>query len=104
MDRNDLIKRIMKRLLMLIVLIIIAGAFGLFFAFGGNNPLLIHVAHGIDMMLVTITVLIVFGLIYWVYTMLTGSGRAKTAKRSPANTGDIPELNDLIDSLDSSNT
>lgn len=106
MDRNQAVKQIMKRLLVFVVLIVIAGAFGLFFAFGGNNPLLIHVANVIDMVLVAITVLFLLGFVYWVYTMVTGNGRKgnKSAKRSPVHESDIPELNELLDNLDASNT
>ena len=83
MDNNAAIKRFMKRMIVLIVLICIALVFGLFFAFGGNNPLLYHVANVIDMVLVAITVLFVLGFVYWAYTMVTGKGR-KGIKRTPS--------------------
>lgn len=107
MDSNLAVKRFLKRVLVVVVLLIIALAFGLFFAFGGSNPLLIHVANVIDMLLVVMTVLFLLAVVYWLYTMVTGTGQPLTTnrKRAPSRSDeDIPELSELIDNLDSSNT
>ena len=107
MDNNRALKQFLKRVLVVVVLLGIALLFGLFFAFGGDNPLLIHMANVIDIVLVMVTVLFLLGLVYWLYTVVTGTAqpRQKSAKRtSTHHNDDIPELSELIDNLDSSNT
>jgi len=105
---NSLIRRTLRAMVILIIMIAIASLFGLFFAFGGNNPLLYHVANVIDMVLVAIMVLFIMGMLYVAYIKVKGDGKPLFAPSRPAqkrkNTADIPELADLIDSLDATDS
>ncbi len=107
MDKS--IRQIFKVLLIIGVLFAIAVAIGAFFAFGGNNPLLVHMGNVIDMMLVAVTVLFLMAVAYKVYAMATGSRdpimastkRKNTAQKN-SNANDMPELTELIENLDAS--
>ena len=108
MDNNTPIRRFLRTMVILGVLVAIALIIGLFFAFSGNNPILYHVANVIDMFLVAITVIFIMGFAYMGYVKLTGNGkplfapsRPKPNRKNSEVTADIPELADLIDSLDS---
>jgi predicted PurR-regulated permease PerM len=103
MDNNTAVRRLLRGMVIIGIMVAVALCVGLFFAFGGDNPLLIHVAHVIDMALVAITVLFVMGIVYVVYATVTHSGQPlfKSSKRSPNRKNDeIPELMELIDNLE----
>lgn len=103
MDNNTPIRRLLRAMVMLGIMVVIAMLFGLFFAFGGRNPLLFHIANVIDMVLVAITVLLLMGIIYMGYIKLTGNGQPlfKPSRQAPKRkNGEIPELTELIDNLD----
>jgi len=107
MDNNTPIRRFLRAMIIVGVMVAIALLFGLFFAFSGNNPLLYHVAHVIDMLLVAITVLFVMGFIYMAYIKITGNGKpifAPSRQEPKRKNADIPELADLIDSLDATDS
>ena len=107
MDNNTPIRRFLRAMVIVGVMVAIALLFGLFFAFSGNNPLLYHVANVIDMILVAITVLFVMGFVYLAYIRFTGNGKplfAPSRQAPKRKNADIPELADLIDSLDETST
>lgn len=102
MDGNPALKRFMKRAVYIGGLLAIALVFGLFFAFGGDNPVLTHVANVIDMILVAVTVLFLLGLMYGLYMMVTGQGLSRTKapkKKVSSNQDELPELTELLDNL-----
>ena len=105
MGNNNATKRFLKGLIVFAVLAIIALIIGMFFAFGGDNPILIHVANIIDMLLVVITVIFLMIIAYVGYSFLTGNGQSLTKSSKPSSKtkgkhDEIPELSELIDNLD----
>ena len=107
MDNNTPIRRFLRAVVIVGIMIAIALVIGLFFAFSGNNPLLYHVANVIDMFLVAITVLFVMGFVYMAYIKITGNGKpifAPSRQAPKRKNADIPELADLIDSLDATDS
>lgn len=105
---DNSIKQILKVLLVIGILLVIAVLIGVFFAFGGNNPILIHIGNVIDIALVMITVLFLMAVAYKLYAMSTGrrdpimaSQKRKNTQQQRAN-DDMPELTQLIENLDAS--
>lgn len=106
---DNQIKQLLRGFVILGVLIAIAILIGMFFAFGGDNPLLIHVSNVIDMILVAITVLFAMAVVYKVYAWVSGTGDPITTsqktknRQKSANSDELPELTELIENLDSDN-
>lgn len=103
------LKRVLRVLLTLGVLVSIAVVIGMIFAFGGNNPILIHLGNAIDLILVAITALFVMAVAYKLYAMATGSRdpiiasqKRKNVEKQKSSNDDMPELTELIENLDRS--
>ncbi len=103
---DNTIKQVLRGFVIIGVLVAIAVLVGMFFAFGGNNPLLIHLSNVIDMVLVAVTVLFLMAVAYKLYAMATGTDKPIVASKKQKNRAkqtendDLPELTELIENLD----
>jgi|GEM_PF-2517840 len=104
------LKRVLRGFLTIGVIVAIAILVGVFFAFGGNNPILIHMGNIIDMVLVAVTVLFLMAVAYKLYAMVTGSRdpivasqkrkNQQASKNKSKSNDELPELTELIENLD----
>lgn len=106
---NKTVKRFLRFMVLLALLAVITIIIGLFFAFGGNSPILIHATNIIDMVLIAVTILFVVAflvvLLQWIKTGSSpdySKAKNEHIKGKPkASYDDLPELAELIDNLDS---
>lgn len=105
---DNSIKQVLRILFGVGIVLAVAVLVGAFFAFGGDNPLLIHMGNVIDIVLVMMTVLFLMAVAYKVYAMATGSGdpivasqkRKNVERQKRTSSDDMPELTELIENLD----
>lgn len=111
---NPILRRVMKFMLLIVFLAAIFVGIALFFAFGGDNPILVHIGNFLDIILMGLTFVLVVAVIYRI-VLMTGYGAESQEKVKPGisksqtvesydDDDEFPDFSQLVDNMESAET